>query len=292
MRTRCGRIGRRLAGVATAAMIGLGSTGSAAAQPAGPERPHVRGLQEIAGVSPYVGRDCNVPTDPWLEPGGQVAEPIIAVDPHKPRHRVAAWMDRTRASMVTAYTFDGGRTWTKSVPQGLDSCGGNHQDNWEASGDPWVSVGADGTSYFSSLVWAHFATPPLSAYRSITHTVTSFDGGNSWTPPALVGKFNATSDKDMILADRSRPGVVYDAWRNASFGLPVPAENGKSELLFSRSTDYGRSWAPQTVVATVPYSTIYGDPQLAELANGTLVYTTGLASAHGAPQILAFRSIT
>jgi hypothetical protein len=45
-------------------------------------------------------------------PGGKEGEPYIAVNPRKPSNRISVWMDATRATDDTAYTSNGGRTWT------------------------------------------------------------------------------------------------------------------------------------------------------------------------------------
>jgi hypothetical protein len=91
------------------------------------------------------------------------------VNPKHPHNRIAAWMDAARATVDTSYTRDKGRNWAMSVPHGVDGCTGNHEQGWEASGDPWLSIGPDGTAYLSALTWAHFVTDPLSDYVSLVH---------------------------------------------------------------------------------------------------------------------------
>src|SRR5690349_9903864 len=148
--------------------------------------PHVVSVREIAGRSPYVGRQCNVATPYYTQPGGKEGEPFVAVDPRRPAHRVATWMDATRATVDVAYTGDGGRTWHRSAPRLIDECTGNWSQPWEASGDPWVSIGPDGVVYLSTLTWAHFVTPPASAYVSVVHVQTSRDGGRTWSRPVFL----------------------------------------------------------------------------------------------------------
>jgi len=243
----------------------------------------VAGAADVAGTSPYVGENCNIPTSGWVASGGNEAEPSVAVNPRNPANRVAAWMDPTRSSVNAAYTDNGGRTWTQSRPEGIDACGGNFTQPWEASGDVWVSFGPDGTVYFTTLAWAHFETAPTSDYVSVVYTSVSRDGGKTWSHATLVSPADATADKDMIVADPNKAGTVYDVWDNAGFGVVAPPR-GANQLMFSKSTDWGRTWT-NTTVAAFPPDQSASDSQLSVLKNGTLVDT-----AVSGNTILAYRS--
>jgi hypothetical protein len=246
-------------------------------------------VQDIAGKSPFDGLDCNVATAYYTSPGGKEGEPYIAVNPRRPANRIAAWMDAARATVDTAYTADGGRSWTVSIPPGIDDCTGNHTQAWEASGDPWISFGPDGVAYLSTLTWAHFATPPFTDYVSVVHVQTSSDGGRSWSSPVLLGAPDAVSDKPMVAADPYHAGVAYEIWRNQSFGLPV-GTRGATRLYFAFTRDGGASWsAPVTIAAGSP-SDFFGNPQLSVLRNGTLVATSSLADSAGGTDQLSWRS--
>jgi hypothetical protein len=264
---------------AVSAIVGIAMPASAATG----ERPEVTGATDVAGTSPYIGRDCNIPTSDWFAPGGNEAEPSVAVNPRDPANRVAAWMDPTRSSVNAAYTRNGGRTWAQSVPKGIDECGGNYTQPWEASGDVSVSFGPDGSVYFSSLAWAHFETGPTSDYVSDVYTSVSRDGGKTWANARLVSPPDATADKDSIVADPHRPGTVYDVWDNSGFGL-VSDPRGANKLIFSKSTDWGRTWT-STTVAQFPDSQPTSDSQLSVLPDGTLVET-----AVGPGSVAAWRS--
>ena len=272
-------------------LVALNATGFAGAEPRD-HRPalEVERIADVAGQSPYEGLDCNVFTADWMVGGGREGEPMIAVNPRDPDNRIAVWMDRTRASINTAHTFDGGRHWAQSHPQHVDACTGNFDQDWEATGDPWVTFGPDGTAYFSFLSWAHFETPPLTLYGSVVHTVTSVDGGKTWSYPAPVGRQDWTSDKDMIVADPHTPGTVYAGWRNAGFGLPV-GDRGNNLLLFSKTTDYGHTWSAQTVVDSQQGTfAFFGNPQIVVLNDGTLVYTSSVYTPSGDVELVSYRS--
>jgi hypothetical protein len=275
---RCGN----LAILAVMLAVALGIAGPASAAAGG--RPvQVTGAADVAGTSPYVGKSCNIPTSGWVAPGGIEAEPSVAINPRNPANRVAAWMDPTRSSINLAYTTDGGITWTQSRPEGIDACNGNTAQPWEASGDVWLSYGPDGTVYFTTLAWAHFETPPTADYVSVVYTSVSRDGGKTWSHATLVSPADAVADKDMIVADPSRPGTVWDVWDNAGFGL-VPPPRGANQLMFSNSTDFGQTWT-NTVIASFPPDQPATDSQLSVLKNGTLVDTAVQGST-----IWAYRS--
>ncbi len=253
--------------------------------------PRITRVVDVAGPSPFTGRRCNVTTPYYTSPGGKEGEPSIAVNPRNPANRVAVWMDATRATVDTAYTKNGGRTWTLSVPPGIDGCTGNHQQRWEASGDPWLSFGPDGVAYLSTLSWAHFVTPPASGYVSVVHVQTSRDNGRTWSEPSFLAGHHAVSDKPMVLADPYHAGVAYEIWRNQSFGLPV-GDRGRTLLLFARTTDGGRTWTRPVRIARGRPSDFFGSPQLSVLRGGTLVATSSLATTSGGTHLLSWRSVT
>jgi len=247
-------------------------------------------IQDVAGTSPFIGCDLNAPSPFYHQPGGREGEPMIAVDPSNPLRRIAVWMDRTDGNVNTAYTMDGGDTWTQSVPPGVDRCTGNFDRPWEAAGDPWVSFGPDGAAYFTALSWANFENPPFTDYVSVLHSQTSLDGGQSWSLPVTIGRDDFTSDKDSSVADPNIPGTVYATWRNDGFGL-VDGPAGARQLLFSRSTDWGHSWSAPTVVDDETVSNLrLGNPQIAALPDGNLVIVSSKANDKGAQKLLAFRS--
>jgi hypothetical protein len=276
--------------VPIASMLGLLTVATllASASPAPARR--VMRVQDIAGKSPFDGLNCNVATPYYTSPGGKEGEPYIAVNPRRPSNRIAAWMDAARATVDTAYTTDGGRSWTASIPPGIDDCTGDHTRAWEASGDPWISFGPDGVAYLSTLTWAHFATPPFTDYTSVVHVQTSSNGGRTWSSPVVVGAADAVSDKPMVAADPYHAGVAYEIWRNQSFGLPVGAR-GATRLYFAFTSDGGATWsAPITIAAGAP-SDFFGNPQLSVLRSGTLVATSSLTDSAGGTDQLSWRSI-
>jgi hypothetical protein len=246
---------------------------------------------DVAGTGPFTGRRCNVATPYYTSPGGKEGEPSIAVNPRNPANRIAVWMDATRATVDTAYTRNRGRTWRVTIPRGIDGCTGNHQQRWEASGDPWLSFGPNGVAYLSTLSWAHFVTPPASGYVSVVHVQTSRDGGRTWSKPMFLAGHHAVSDKPMVVADPYRAGTAYEIWRNQSFGLPV-GSRGRTLLLFARTTNGGETWTRPIQIDRGGPSDFFGSPQLSVLRGGALVATSSLANASGGTNLLSWRSVS
>ena len=278
----------RVGVVAAAGALVLGAF-TAPAVASGARAPVVARAVDVAGHSPFAGRSCNVTTDYYTSPGGKEGEPYVAVDPTHPRHRIVAYMDAARATVDVAYTASAGRRWRHSVPQGVDGCTGNHTNQWEASGDPWISIGPDGTAYLSALTWAHFVTPPTSDYVSLLHVQTSADGGRSWSRPVYVDGHHAVSDKPMVLADPHRAGVAYVIWRNQGFGLATGAR-AETKLLFASTHDAGRTWSRPTLIEPGSPTDFFGTPQVSILRGGTLVATSSLADPAGGSNLLSWRS--
>ncbi|MDX6326132.1 MAG: repeat-like domain, partial [Nocardioidaceae bacterium] len=112
--------------------------------------------------------------------------------------------------------------------------------------------------------------------------------GRTWSRPSLVSAPKGTSDKDMVIADRRHPGLVYVAYDNSGFGL-VPPPRGANKLIVARSTDHGRHWR-RTVVAHFPQDRSYANSQLTILRSGTLVLTAAGPDKNGDDGIKAWRS--
>jgi BNR repeat-like domain len=307
-----GRLGfgrGRVVGLVFALVMLGASAGTASATAATPSAasawsrgssPTVTSVREIAGQSPFIGQSCNATTSPATSPGGQEATPFIAVNPRDPRNRIAAWMDATRATVDTAYSTDGGRSWQVVIPQGIDNCTGNNTNDgkpieWEASGPPLISFGPDGVAYLSTITWAHFVTPPLDEYVSVVHVSTSTDGGRSWSRAVLVsGPESVASSPVMVVADPKRPGVAYEIWANEAFGLPVGARGAINSLYFQMTSDHGATWsAPRAIDTTVGANDVFDTQGLSVLDDGTLVATSSLptSSLPNAPNMeLSWRS--
>jgi hypothetical protein len=174
---------------------------------------------------------------------GYFNEPAIAVNPNDAGQLVAAW--QVPASI--AYSQDGGETWKIAE--------GTAPKNYRISGD--VSLAYDGAGHailcyiaFDKLgttnYWAQGAT------RNGIFIRRSLDGGQTWEPDAVaIISHESTAgvpfeDKPWVVADTSgtRAHNLYVGW--TQFTLDA------SELLFSRSTDDGKTWSAPIKLSSVP----------------------------------------
>jgi hypothetical protein len=178
------------------------------------------------------------------EKPGYFNEPSIAVNPKNPQQVAVAWQINASAG----YSGDGGKTWTIAS--------GTAPKNYRVSGDVSITYDAAGHVVLcyiafdklgTSQYWAHGAT------RNGIFVRRSLDGGKTWEPDAVsVISHESTpgipfEDKPYIVADTgSSPhaGNLYIGW--TQFTLSA------SELLFSRSTDGGKTWSKPITLSSVP----------------------------------------
>src|ERR1051326_3443991 len=165
---------------------------------------------------------------------GYFNEPAIAVNPRDAQQLVAAWQVNASA----AYSKDGGETWKVAE--------GTAPTNYRVSGDVSLAYDASGHAILcyiafdklgSTNYWAQGAT------RNGVFIRRSPDGGQTWEPDATTVISHESTpgipfeDKPWIVADTStsHPGNLYIGW--TQFTLAA------TDLLFSRSTDGGKTWS-------------------------------------------------
>ena len=257
----------------TIAMCAL--AGSAWADPA----PIVRSTVNVSGQSPFA-LGCIAST--FGDGLPQNSEPAIAVNPRDPRQQVAEWTDNTAGTTDTAFTFDGGRHWVRSLPNNVDPCSGRAVDGlqWAGTSDPWLSWSPFGRVYMSSLPWTNTDVDTTNYHVFTAVSSTTARDGFKWSPAVDVPNPLMTDDKDSVLADNEVPNLVYADNRNAGFGL-VGEPRGDGQLLFDRSTDGGKTWAHTVIADANNASFIYGVQNLVQLANGRLVEGSSVPASMG-----------
>jgi len=169
-------------------------------------------------------------------------EPAIAVNPKDPRQLVVAW----QVPASVAYSKDGGQTWTVAE--------GTAPRNYRVSGDVSLAYDASGHAILCYIAfdklgannyWAQGAT------RNGIFIRRSLDGGQTWEPDAItIIAHDSTpgipfEDKPWVVADTNGPhaGNLYIGW--TQFTLAA------SDLLFSRSTDGGKTWSRPIKLSSV-----------------------------------------
>lgn len=191
----------------------------------------------VSGPSPFAAGCDGVPATGISYLNAEV-EPHMAANPANLRNLVGAWQqdrwsDGGSHGIVTAASFDGGKTWTRRTMP-FSRCGGGNAGNggnFERASDPWVSFAPDGTAHLMALVFNADGSNAMLASRSL-------DGGLTWSAPiALITDGAAAfNDKNTLTADSTDSRFVYAVWDR------LPASGGPA--YFARSSNGGVSWEP------------------------------------------------
>jgi hypothetical protein len=152
-------------------------------------------------------------------------EPWVDANRTDPRNLVAGWQQDSWSNggsrgNVSAYSKDGGRTWTRVLVPGTSLCSGGL---FARNSDPWVSFSPSGTAYFMTLGFqpdrsdGGFGANAMLVNRST-------DGGASWGPPTTLIQDTdgqVLNDKNSLTADPTNPSFAYAVWdRLRDFTLP------------------------------------------------------------------------
>src|ERR1041385_1734913 len=165
---------------------------------------------------------------------GYFNEPAIAVNSRDPQQLVAAWQVNASA----AYSRDGGQTW--KIAESTEP------KNYRVSGDVSLAFDTAGHAILCYIAFDKLGTTKYWAQGATRNGVfirRSLDGGQTWEPDAVTVISHESTpeipfeDKPWVVADTRGPhaGNLYIGW--TQFTLAA------SDLLFSRSTDGGKTWS-------------------------------------------------
>jgi hypothetical protein len=173
---------------------------------------------------------------------GYFNEPSIAVNPHNPQQLVAAY----QVPAQIAYSEDAGSTWN-IVP-------GIAPKNYKISGDVSVTYDAHGHAILCYIAFDKLGTANYWGHNATRNGIfikRSPNGGKTWEENAIPVIEHPTQpgipfeDKPYIAADNTNSrysGNLYLGW--TQFTLT------KSLILFSRSTDGGKTWSTPIEIST------------------------------------------
>jgi hypothetical protein len=252
---------RMLLAFAAAALWVVVPVPQAGAAPAVNEGPAVA----VSGASPIAGCDGDQPGSGINFVNSEI-EPWMAVNPTDADgdgilgdNLIGAWQqDRWNnggsEGIVTAYSVDGGLTWTTNANTKSSICTGGtaaNGGNYERSSDPWVDFSPNGTAYLMTL---SVDTNPggFGTHPNAMLVMRSTDGGATWSDPITLRRDenpDVLNDKNTLTADPNDSKFAYAVWdrlappsENANPNMFENAIAGRGPTWFSRTTNGGASW--------------------------------------------------
>jgi hypothetical protein len=259
-----------------------------AASSAGAGTYTVAPLTLASGPSPFAGCTIGGPGTNYVN---AEVEPWVAVNPTNPNNIVAVyqqdrWSNGGAHGLVTAYSFNGGTTWTRTFAH-FSFCSGGTPVNggdFDRASDPWVTFAPNGDAYQISLsASADLLTSAMLVSKST-------DGGMTWSEPTtLIRETTAFhfNDKESITADPTSANRIYAVWDRSH----EPGENAdfnalhsfafRGDIYFSKTTNAGTSWEPARALFKPLANLFTIGNQIAVLPNGTLVDIFNLGQGSG-----------
>jgi len=234
-------------------------------------------LPRISAASPFHA-DCNGPRFPITAAYVNAeSEPYVAVNPLHPDNLIAVYHEDRYPNdgangVLAATSFDGGRAW--QVPDlrkqpAFSRCAGGDAANggdFEKASDPWVTFGADGTAYFAAVSWN--ASDPEVAQL----VAASRDGGRTWERPVTVVRSHdpdvSDASRPVLAADPLHPHAAYLVWARQR---SAPASAARGSVVFSRTTDSGRTWSAAREIYRTPPGMQTSANQIVVLPDGNLL---------------------
>lgn len=220
-----------------------------------PMAPHSRSLLLLAAATLAIGQTsvAQAPLPPApaaaivdISPrGGTFSEPAVALDPNDPKRLVVVY----QVGAFAAYSTDAGKTFALSE--------NSHPADYRVAGDVSAAFDNQGHAFLSFLAFDHLGTPAYWAHNAGRNGIfvrRSLDGGKNWEKQIIPVKAFPTGhepglhfeDQPRIFADNSPRspyrGNLYVGW--------IEWQLDQSLILFSRSTDDGRSWSPALRIST------------------------------------------
>jgi hypothetical protein len=214
--------------MALVAACGGGGGGGSEPPPPPPTAPQPpAGSGAIASAPSPMDPACTGGTSAGTLYTNAEVEPFVAVNAGNANHLVGAWQqDRwsggAARAVMTAASFDGGRSWTRTLqPFSVCAGGSGTGGGYERATDPWVDIGPDGTVHAMGLAvsGATFTTGSLSAMLAAR----SVDGGRTWSAPAVLVRDGPDffHDKNALTADptdaryvgSTPPATAPPCWR-------------------------------------------------------------------------------
>ncbi|PYO66639.1 MAG: hypothetical protein DMD37_03155 [Gemmatimonadetes bacterium] len=253
--------------------------------PTPPAAPGAPSLAKVRSTTPQVQLVVDVSQDTTAQ-----NETPLAVNPLNPDNWVTGANDwNFNDGCAVNASFDGGRTWTPTLPNGFIPGLTEFTNDpavpgtgiYEAAGDPAVAFGPDGTAYFACQAFI-FSQPPFPIALFVSR---STDGGRTWLDgvrekPVQVSQWNGNGksrgdngqfpDHESIAVDVSSTspfaGSVYVTW------VQFNGFGGHSPVQVAFSRDGARTFSTPISVTKGPIRNNQ-DARIAIAPDGTLFLT-------------------
>ena len=189
-------------------------------------------------------------------------ETPLAVNPTNPQNLITGANDwNYNDGCAVNASFDGGKTWTRTLPNGFIPGITKYTNDpavagtgpYDYGGDPAVAFGPDGSAYFACF--GYQASPPYGVTLLLSR---STDGGRTWTaggtgaPLTLVTNFNGNGkargstgqfpDHESIHV--ALDGTIYVTWAQFT------GSSSHSPVYVATSTNGGRSFTAPVAVTS------------------------------------------
>ena len=222
-----------------------------------------------SAASPFAPGCDGVPVTGALFENAEV-EPMVAVNPANPNNIVGVWQQDRWSNggargLLAGYSFDGGRTWTRSAATFSRCAGGNAANggDYERASDPWVTFAPDGTAYWIALAFSGQENQPGSS-NAILVAARPTAAGLGAAPATLICDGPAAfNDKESITADPTDAHYVYATWDRLAGNL--------GPTYFARTTDGGATWEAARAIYDPGANNQTLNNQIVVLPDGTLV---------------------
>jgi hypothetical protein len=222
-------------------------------------------------------------------------ETPLAVNPLNPANMLTGnndwnWNDGCGVNV----TYDGGRSWTKTLPNGFLPGVTKYTDDpavagtgsYDYGGDPAVAFGPDGTAYF-----ACFGYQAASPYGVALLVSRSADGGRTWLTGGAsqplaqaavwqgsgISKGSTGQFPDHEAIHVANDGTIYITWAQFS------GYGSRSPIFVSTSRDGGRTFSAAQKVTDGPIRSDQDARIVTDPASGTayLTFDNGIQGGKG-----------
>lgn len=177
--------------------------------------------------------------------GGTFSEPSIAINPGNPDQVVVVY----QVGALAAYSADSGKSFRAAeMPQTA---------GYRVLGDVSTTFDNQGHAFLCYLAFDHLGTANYWAHgagRNGIYVRRSLDGGKTWEKKAVAIKdFPTGHEAGLEFEDQAR--IFADTGKNSPYAGNLYAgwiewQLDQSIILFSRSTDDGRTWSPAVRIST------------------------------------------